>query len=212
MKNCRSCLLVASWCVLGCASAFSQSTFGTLLGTVQDQSGSVIADATVTATNLATANSRTAMSNNAGLYQFANLQPGTYSITAEKSGFVVAKADSVALEARQERRVDLTLALAAVQQTVEVQALGAVINTENATISSTMNNQQITQLPANYRGGSTSPLGAIVALPNVQQDQNGAIALTGSLPFMTDYSVDGTSTVNVGPTPPRGICTRRPRC
>lgn len=184
--------------LFACAPAFAQSTFGSILGTLLDSSGGIVSGGEIEITNLDENTTRKTASNDSGVYQFLNLQPGRYALSAAKSGFATARVREVSLEARQERRVDLTLALATVQQTVEVQAAGAVINTENATISSTMNNQQITELPANYRGGSTSPLGAIVALPNVQQDQNGAIALTGSLPFMTDYSVDGTSTVNVG--------------
>ena len=89
------------------------------------------------------------------------------------------------------------MGLAAVQQSVVVSAEAAAVNTENANISNTINNNAVVNLPANYRGASSSPLAAIVALPNVQQDQNGTIALTGSLAFMTDYSVDGTSVVNV---------------
>jgi hypothetical protein len=89
------------------------------------------------------------------------------------------------------------MTVASVQQTVEVSAVAATVNTENATIVNTMGNQEVTQLPANYRGGSTSPLGAIVASANVQQDKNGNIALTGSQPYQVDYSVDGTSSVNI---------------
>lgn len=196
--NSRITLILASCWGLACAPAFSQSTFGSILGTIQDGSGGAIAGGEIQVTNLDENTARNTTTNNAGLYQFLNLPPGRYSVSVAKSGFATARVNEVLLEARQERRVDVTLELTSVQQTVEVQASNAVINTENATISSTMNNQQITDLPSVYRGASTSPLGAIVALPNVQQDQNGAIALTGSLPFMTDYSVDGTSSVNVG--------------
>ncbi|MBV8731775.1 MAG: TonB-dependent receptor, partial [Acidobacteriia bacterium] len=192
----RNWFLAACLCLPG--YAFAQSTFGSILGTLQDSSGAVIAGGEVEITNLDENTIRKAISNDSGLYQFLNLPPGRYSLAANKSGFATARVPEITLEARQERRVDLMMGVTAVQQAVEVQAAGAVINTENATIGSTMTNQQITQLPANYRGASTSPLGAIVGLPNVQQDQTGAIALTGSLPFMTDYSVDGTSTVNVG--------------
>ncbi len=191
----RNWFLAACLCLPG--YAFAQSTFGTILGTVQDQSGSILADVTVTATNVDTGGTRSAPSNAAGQYQFPNMQPGTYSVSAAKAGFASVKTDGVTLDARQERRVDLTMSVAAVQQTVEVNAAAATINTENANISNMINNTAVTDLPMNYRGASSSPLGAIVALPNVQQDQNGNIALTGSLSFMTDYSVDGTSTVNV---------------
>jgi hypothetical protein len=196
MKNLATWLVVAV-SGLACLPAFGQSTFGTFVGTVQDQSGSIIPGVTVTATNVDTATTRTAASNEAGQYELPNMQPGTYTITAEKPGFAAVKTDRVTLDARQERRVDLTMGLAAVAQSVEVTAEAAAINTENANIANTINNSVVNDLPENYRGASSSPLGAIVALPNVQQDQNGTIALTGSLPFMTDYSVDGTSTVNV---------------
>lgn len=178
--------------------AYSQSTFGSILGNVQDATGAGVAGTSLELVNLDENTARTAVANDSGFYQFVNLKPGRYSLSAIKSGFSPRKVAEVLLEARQERRVDLTLSLENLQQSIEVTAAGAVLNTENGTISSTMDNQQVTQLPANFRGGSTSPLGAIVASANVQQDQNGAIALTGSLPFMTDYSVDGASTVNVG--------------
>jgi Carboxypeptidase regulatory-like domain len=80
-------------CLCACASAFGQSTFGTILGTIQDESGSIIPGVAVTATNVDTATQRTATSNEAGLYQFPNMQPGTYSVTATKPGFVTVKTD-----------------------------------------------------------------------------------------------------------------------
>lgn len=183
--------------LLAGASAFAQSTFGTFVGTVQDQSGSVIAGAVITITNLDENATRSATSNSAGQYQLLNVPSGRYSMSVVKPGFAATKVNDITLDARQERRVDLNLALASVQQTVEVSAEAATINTENATIVNTMGNQEVTQLPANYRGASTSPLGAIVAAPDVQQDQYGNIALTGSQPYQVDYSVDGASSVNI---------------
>ena len=188
--------------VLAAASAIAQSTFGTFVGTVQDQSGSVIAGAIITITNLDENTVRSAPTNSSGQYQLLNVPAGRYSISVIKPGFATAKVNEVTLDARQERRVDLTMALASVQQTVEVSAVAANVNTENATIVNTMTNQEVTQLPANYRGASTSPLGAIVASANVQQDKNGNIALTGSQPYQVDYTADGTSSVNIATNTP----------
>jgi Carboxypeptidase regulatory-like domain len=183
--------------VLAAASAIGQSTFGTFVGTVQDPSGASIGGAIITITNLDENTVRSAPTNSSGQYQLLNVPAGRYSISVIKPGFATSKVSEVTLEARQERRVDMSMAVAAVQQTVEVSALAVAINTENATIVNTMRNQEVTQLPANYRGGSTSPLGAIVSSPNVQQDQNGNIALTGSQPYQVDYSADGASSVNI---------------
>jgi hypothetical protein len=72
-----------------------------------------------------------------------------------------------------------------------------VINTENATISDSKNNQQITQLPLNNRATTTSPLAALSISPNVQQDSSGNIALGGASSAMVNFSVDGISTANV---------------
>ena len=183
--------------LLACHGLFAQSTFGTFVGTIQDQSGSVVPGALVTVTDLDENSSRTTTSNNSGQFEVPNLKPGRYSISAVKAGLTAARINEILLDARQERRVDLTLAVTAVQQTVEVTAAAVSLNTENATIANTMNNEEVTNLPSNYRGGSTSPLGAIVGSANVTQDQFGNIALTGTQPFQTDYTVDGTSTVNI---------------
>ena len=59
----------------------------------------------ITAANVDTGATRTAVSNDAGQYQLPNMQPGTYTITAEKSGFVTVREDRITLDARQERRV-----------------------------------------------------------------------------------------------------------
>jgi hypothetical protein len=71
------------------------------------------------------------------------------------------------------------------------------INTENATLSDSKDNQQITQLPLNNRATTTSPLGALALSPNVQQDSSGNIALGGDSSSMVNFAVDGISTANV---------------
>ena len=76
--------------------------------------------------------------------------------------------------------------VAAVTATVEVQAQVAQINTENATIEDSKDSRQITELPVNYRGATTSPLAAIVALPGVQQDASGNISVGGG----ADHPID----------------------
>ncbi len=196
MKN-RHWLLFALGFLLSCAPVSAQSTFGSIVGTVQDTSGAIIPGCVVELTNVNENTARKAASNDAGLYQFLNLKPGRYAITAQRTGFSSARIVDVLLDAREVKRVNVTLGVAGVEQTVEVMGDVAAINTENATIASTMSDQQVLQLPVNYRGATTSPLGAIVAAPGVQQDDSGAISLAGQLPSMTDFSVDGTSTKNV---------------
>jgi hypothetical protein len=82
-------------------------------------------------------------------------------------------------------------------QTIEVSNTVAVIDTENATISDSFANQEITELPLNSRATTTSPLSALSISPNVQQDSSGNIALGGASSSMVNFSVDGISTTNV---------------
>src|SRR5207253_768682 len=124
MKN-RLWMLLIVVGLFTCVPAVAQSTFGSILGTIQDPSGSAIGTGAVEITNLDDNSTRKTTSNDTGLYQFLNLPAGRYTLSATKAGFNTTRVSGVVLEARQVRRLDLTLALAAVQQTVEVQAASA---------------------------------------------------------------------------------------
>ena len=92
----------------------------------------------------------------------------------------------------------MALKLATSTQTIEVSGeSGPVINTENGAIGDTKDFQQITNLPVNYRGATTSPLAMLATVPGAQQDANGNVSVGGGLPSQVQYSVDGSSTVNI---------------
>ena len=94
--------------------------------------------------------------------------------------------------------MDVALKLATSTQTIEVSGeSGPVINTENGAIGDTKDFQQITSLPVNYRGATTSPLAMLATVPGAQQDANGNVSVGGGLPSLVQYSVDGSSTVNI---------------
>lgn len=82
------------------AGSFSraQTTSGTILGIVTDNSGAVIPDANVTVTNVDTQVKNSALSDGLGSYQFVNLPPGNYTVDVQKTGFVHLKRGPVALE------------------------------------------------------------------------------------------------------------------
>jgi hypothetical protein len=185
------------WAIAGNTCAYAQSTFGSIIGTVQDASGAAIPGVSVQVKNLDDSTSRATLTDAAGGYQILNLRPGPYEVTASKENFASATIAGVALDARQQLRADLKLELAEVTQTVSVEAEAAAVNTENAIIGDTKNFKQVVQLPMNYRGASDSPLAALVAVPGVQQDSNGNLSIGGGTSAQIQYSVDGTSTVNV---------------
>ena len=186
-------------CLLSAAHVHSlaQSTFGSITGTVQDASGAPMPSVSVAIKNLNENMERTLTSDAKGDFQALNLQPGAYEITAAKSGFTSAKTSRLTLDARQQLRVDLKLEVATVSTSIEVSDAAAIVNTENGTIGDTKKFNQVVQLPMNYRGGSDTPLAALVAVPGVQQDSSGNMSIGGGTPSQIQYSVDGTSTVNV---------------
>jgi hypothetical protein len=188
--------------MLGANSVVAQSTFGSIVGTVQDQTGAFIANAMVMVRNLGENRTKMAMTNASGEYILLNLQPGNYEISAEKDGFTRTVVSNIQLGARQERRINVQLGVQNVSQNVEVSAHEASLNTENATISTTMIGQQVGELPLNFRGTTTSPLAAIESAPGVQLDHCGKISVGGALPTGVQYTVDGISTNNVRHTGP----------
>jgi len=188
-------LTVAPWTLEHHLDA--QSTFGSIVGTVQDASGGAVPEVTLTVKSLDDNSSRVAVSDPAGVFQALNLRPGSYEITASKNGFSDSRTGKLTLDARQQMRVELKLEVAAVSTSVDVADSAAIVNTENGTIGDTKKFNQVVQLPMNYRGGSDSPLSALVAVPGVQQDSSGNMSIGGGTPSQIQFSVDGTSTVNV---------------
>jgi hypothetical protein len=184
-------------CVLLLSAVQAQSTFGSIRGTVQDTSGAVIPGAVVTVRSLDENFERQVTTNDAGDFVVENLKGGHYKLTVHHDGLADAVVTSATLEARQDLRIPVTLAIATATTVVEVSDSPNQINTENATLSDSRDNLQITQLPLNNRATTTSPLGALTILPNVQQDSSGNIALSGASSAMVNFSVDGISTANV---------------
>ena len=179
--------------------AMAQSTFGTLLGTVRDSSGSLVPNATVKITNVDENSVRTIQTNSNGDYEAVNSKPGRYKIEITASGFQTFTTTEVTLTARQTLRVDAALSAGQVTAQVNITANAGAIATETQTISSSFESQKILNLPANYRGagGSTSPYALIAALPGVQSDNGGAFSIQGALPSQSQFSLDGISTTNV---------------
>src|SRR5260370_506801 len=140
---------------------------------------------------------RATVTDASGEYQLLNPRPGSYEIVGTKENFNNATIASVTLDARQQLRADIKLEVSGVTQELNVEASAAAINTENAIIGDTKNFKQVVQLPMNYRGGNDSPLAALVAVPGVQQDDSGNVSIGGGTSAQIQYSVDGTSTVNV---------------
>lgn len=125
-------------------------TFGEITGAVKDASGSLVPAVAITATNAATNAQRSTTSNEAGVYSFPSLAPGTYNVRAEKPGFKSYTA-RIEVQVQQTVRLDLEMAIGSVSETVEVSGSVQLLTTENATIGTVVENKRIVELPLNGR-------------------------------------------------------------
>ena len=177
--------------------ANGQSTFGSVRGAVQDATGAGIPGAQIVLHSTDENTDRKVVSDPSGDFTFENVKAGHYSLRAHRDGFADTLVDGVTVEARQDLRLSATLKVAEQSTIVEVNSGADQINTENATISDSKTNIEMTQLPLNNRATTTSPLGALGLSPNVQTDSAGNISLGGASSSMVNFSVDGISTANV---------------
>ncbi|MGA7379766.1 MAG: TonB-dependent receptor, partial [Terriglobales bacterium] len=184
-------------CIVLLSAAQAQSTFGAIVGVVKDPGGLVVPGAKVTLLSLDDRTTRDALSDPDGSFQFMNVKPGRYEIDVHADGFSAFTLQSVQLDARQTLRTDVSLRVATTTQIVEVGDAAPMINTESATLADTKDFLQVSQLPVNYRGATTSSLAVLATVPGTQQDANGNVSVGGGLPSQVQYSVDGASTVNI---------------
>lgn len=175
-----------------------QSTFGSILGTVTDSSGAVVPGARVTITNLGENTSIAVQTDAQGNYEALNLKAGTYQVVVEAAGFKTFQAAKVELAARQVVRVNATLEVGAVTESIMVQAVAPVITTDTQTITASLDTRKVLELPLNFRGaGSTSPYRVLAFLPGVQSDDSFNLSVQGAIPAQSEFTLDGISTVNV---------------
>ena len=137
-------LLTSALCV-------AQKSSGDILGTVTDPSGGVLAQVQVSATNVATHDTRKVETDQVGNYRFTFLPPGTYSLRAELKGFRTSVVSNLILNVNDYRRQDFKLAVGSVNQEVEVTAEPVAVNAETATLGGFVEEKRVKDLPLNGR-------------------------------------------------------------
>ena len=139
-------------CLFASTPAFAQTSNATVGGTVSDATGALIPGVTITATNVATGIVNTVISNEAGAYQFASLQTGTYTINAELPGFQTQAFNNVTLGISQQVRLNFTLQVGTVAQAVEVTvAADTAIATTSASVGTVLPEYRVRDLPLGGR-------------------------------------------------------------
>jgi hypothetical protein len=175
--------------------AQGQSVRGTILGTVTDTTGAVIHGAKVTASHVATGLSRTEVTNDAGEYSILQLPVGQYTVTVEQTGFKKTERTGVELRVDDKLRIDVSLAVGQLTETVAVEASAPVISTDSSTVGNVVDNKKVTELPLNGR----NPLQLTLLVPGANQGvkgsqnqtQGGSISVNGAREQANNFLLDG---------------------
>lgn len=131
--------------------AKAQRYLGAISGVVTDPTGANVPGVDVTATDAATKYVTTVKTNGTGEYSMPSLQPGTYTVTVKATGFSTQTHTGVVLTAGQLQKVDFSLQPGAVTETVQVSSESGLLDTGSANIATTLDSQEVKDLPNNGR-------------------------------------------------------------
>jgi len=171
-------------------AAFAQSaTAGAIVGTVTDSNGALLPNATVTAKSADTGIARTSKSNAKGEFRLSDMPPGTYTVTFVADGFKTEQEDAVAVTVGGLATVSPKLQVGAVADKVEVSGESPLMNTESPTISTTIDQDAIDNLPINGRRWSSFALLTPGVVSN--GDGFGLLSFRGISFLLNNSTVDG---------------------
>lgn len=129
------------------APVSAQLDTGTIVGTVRDQSSAVVPGATVTATQESTGTAMTTVTSDKGQFVFPNLKVGTYTITAELTGFRKSVQTGIVLHVQERIEVDIRIELGSVTEDVVVRGESPLLHTQTADDGYAVDQRQVTDLP-----------------------------------------------------------------
>src|ERR1700677_983118 len=184
--------------LLSTAMLVGQTFRGTILGSVTDPSGAVVAGATVKVRNLATGLERATATSADGSYNVPELPIGTYSVTITQTGFKTFVATTVAVDVATERRVDASLKTGAVATRVEVSAEELpLVETTSNTLGGVINSETVENMPVNGRDYTKliylNP--GVAGSPDQISDSPGSygeFSMNGARGLSNNYMLDGT--------------------
>jgi len=181
MKTSRVFRIVFLSIVLGCVGpAFSQSSTGSISGTVTDQNNAVVLGATVFGKNTETGFVRSAVTNSSGLYRLTDIPSGSYEITIEAASFRKLERGGITLDVGQNAIIDAVLELGVIEDSVTVNENASMLNSTTAEVSTRFDSRRLSELPISP---NRSVYNVLLSTPGVIQLANGQAAFATGLSF-----------------------------
>jgi hypothetical protein len=180
-------------------SVYGQAVNGTLLGTITDATGATVAGVRVTATEISTGAVHESVTNESGNYTIPDLPPGTYTISGEAKGFKKDTHQNIDLLVNTSTRVDLSLVPGSVTDSVVVTTAPALLQTDRADISTTLESRQISNLPLSSGNSFQSLLNTVPGMApivfNNSQFYNAnndlSVNANGQSSYVNLYQIEG---------------------
>ncbi|NOT60720.1 MAG: TonB-dependent receptor [Acidobacteria bacterium] len=200
--------MLAALLVAFSAIAWAQSSTATLNGTLTDEAGAVVSGATVTLTQIATGQTRTAVSSNSGFYTFPQVKPDKYRLKVERQGFALLVREEVLLQVGDTVVLDLALKVGGVGETITVTGNAApLLETGSSSLGEVVNSRTIESLPLN--GRNTMQLVALTPGVSTTRSyrtstfgsgaiQSNAFSANGGRNVANEIMVDGSPQVVMG--------------
>jgi hypothetical protein len=196
------CLAFAVVLALMPRTVAAQAVTGTILGTVTDSTGAVVAGATVTLTHTGTGNSRTVVTDTHGEYAAPSLPTGVYTVTGELQGFRTIALSNIEVGVDQRVRIDLKLEVGTMTETVTIEASSPLVSTQTSELGTTIGEEAIGTLPLNGRNFvslTRGVPGVLRGIPGANIDGAGSLAWRASAAFSANgqrprdnnYMLDG---------------------
>jgi hypothetical protein len=208
-------LFVGLLLILSSGLLYAQGgAYGSIVGVVTDNSGAVVANAKVNIINDATGKSSQAQTASSGDYTVPYLDPGSYSVVVESTGFQKATVTNVNLAVSQEVRINVTLKAGSIAESVTVEANAVALDTDSSAISQEVSQRQVDQLPLNGRNFlNLLFIGAGAVQTNgemgqMRQGEGNAISINGGRPESTNYMLDGLVNTDVALNTPAVILSQ----
>ncbi len=198
--------LVLAWVFLA-AAVSAQTSDGSLQGTITDPSGAAVAGATVEARNMDTGITATTSSSSAGIYVFADLAPGRYSVTVKAPGMKTFEQNGVSVTTGSTATLDIALQVGSYNEQVVVNADTTQLETTTSDIGATVERPLIQNLPLEVSGTVRNPVQFITLIPgfvgtvgnNPGANNTDDFKVNGGQENATDILVDGVSISLVSP-------------
>ncbi|MBZ5600052.1 MAG: TonB-dependent receptor [Acidobacteriia bacterium] len=189
-----SAFILVVVCIVFAAPAWAQKDTGSIVGTVKDQTGAVVAGAKVTVTDVERGITFDTTTNQSGDYVASNLRVGRYTVTVEHPGFKKAVSVPVSLDVQQRIPVNVTLEVGAITEAVEVTGATPLLETETSELGQVVDSKRVANLPLNGRNFAQLALltaGTAPSEPGARDEGGFGFSASGARSLQNNFLLDG---------------------